>query len=76
MEVIPDQDALARLGLPPALLQTTPASTSRRGSETGSVWEGDYRVPVLLGDDPRAPVSMEQFRASTCPCRSSRPRSR
>jgi outer membrane protein TolC len=63
VEVTPDQDALARLGLSPALLQTTLASTSRKGFEIGSVWEGDYRVPVLLGDDPRAPVSMEQFRS-------------
>jgi multidrug efflux pump subunit AcrB/outer membrane protein TolC len=63
VEVDPDQDALARLGLSPALLQLTLASTSRKGFEIGSVWEGDYRVPVLLADDPRLPVSMEKFRS-------------
>lgn len=63
VEVIPDQDSLARLGLSPTLLQMTLASTSRKGFEIGSVWEGDYRVPVLLADDPRLPVSMEKFRS-------------
>src|SRR5512138_1354835 len=63
VEVDPDQDALARLGLSPALLQMTLASTSRKGFEIGSVWEGDYRVPVLLADDPRLPVTMEKFRS-------------
>ena len=39
------------------------ASTSRKGFEIGSVWEGDYRVPILLADDPRKPQSMEKFKS-------------
>lgn len=63
VEVVPDQDALARLGLSPALLQMTLASTSRKGFEIGQVWEGDYRVPVLLADDPRQAESLEGLRS-------------
>lgn len=63
VEVTPDEDSLARLGLSPAVLEMTLASTSRKGFEIASVWEGDYRVPVLLADDQRKPVSMEQFRS-------------
>lgn len=63
VEVIPDQDSLARLGLSPALVQMSLASTSRKGFPIASVWEGDYRVPVLLAEDPRQPESMEEFRS-------------
>jgi multidrug efflux pump subunit AcrB/outer membrane protein TolC len=63
VEVVPDQDSLARLGLSPAVLQMTLASTSRKGFEIASVWEGDYRVPILLSEDPRKPQSMEVFRS-------------
>jgi multidrug efflux pump subunit AcrB/outer membrane protein TolC len=63
VEVTPDQDSLARLGLSRTQLALTLASTSRKGFEIGSIWEGDYRVPVLLADDPRAPMGMEQFRS-------------
>ncbi|HEX2832667.1 MAG TPA: efflux RND transporter permease subunit [Thermoanaerobaculia bacterium] len=61
--VDPDQDSLARLGLSPALLQMTLASTSRKGFEIGSVWEGEYRVPVLLAEDPKKPESLASFRS-------------
>lgn len=63
VEVTPDQDSLARLGLSPALLQMSLTSTSRKGFEIGSVWEGDYRVPILLSEDPRQPQSMEKFKS-------------
>jgi len=63
VEVTPDPDALARLGLSPALLQMTLASTSRKGFEIGSVWEGDYRVPILLAEDPRKSDGMEKLRS-------------
>lgn len=63
VEVTPHQDSIARLGLSPSLLQMTLASTSRKGFEIGNVWEGDYRVPVLLSEDPRLPVTMEKFRS-------------
>lgn len=63
VELTLDPDTLARLGLSPALVQMTLASSSRTGFEIGSVWEGDYRVPVVLGEDPRTPVSMAQFRS-------------
>jgi multidrug efflux pump subunit AcrB/outer membrane protein TolC len=63
VEVTPDQDSLARLGLSPALLQMSLTSTSRKGFEIGSVWEGDYRVPILLADDPHLPQSMEKFKS-------------
>lgn len=63
VEVTPDQDSLARLGLSPALVQLSLASTSRKGFEIGSLWEGDYRLPILLAEDPRKPESMETFRS-------------
>lgn len=63
VEVSPDHDSLARLGLSPALLQMTLASTSRKGFEIGGVWEGDYRVPVLLADDPRRAETLEELRS-------------
>lgn len=63
VEVTPDQDSLARLGLSPALVQLSLASTSRKGFEIGSLWEHDYRVPILLAEDPRKPESMETFRS-------------
>ncbi|MCG3193814.1 MAG: Multidrug resistance protein MdtC [Thermoanaerobaculia bacterium] len=63
VEVTPDQDSLARLGLSPGIMQMSLASTSRKGFEIGSLWEGDYRVPILLAGDPRNPESMERFQS-------------
>lgn len=63
VEVSPDQDALARLGLSPALLQATLASTSRSGFEIGGVWEGDYRVPIRLADDPLQAKTLEELKS-------------
>jgi len=62
ISAIPDPDACARLGVSPAFLQAALATGSGQGLPVATLWEGDYPVRVLLGDDPRRPSSMEEFR--------------
>lgn len=50
IEVTPDVEAAARLGVPPALLGASLA-LGTKGIEVGTIWEGDYPVRVLLRDD-------------------------
>lgn len=62
VEVIPDADACARLGVSPTMLQASLAAGSRKGLPIATIWEEDYPVRVILGDDPRRPETMEAFR--------------
>lgn len=62
VSVIPDPDACARLGVSPAFLQAALAVGSSQGLPVATIWEGDYPVRVLLGDDPRQSASLEAFR--------------
>jgi len=50
LEVTPDPDASARLGVPPSLLQLSLA-LGQQGLPVGTIWEGDYPVQVLLQDE-------------------------
>jgi multidrug efflux pump subunit AcrB/outer membrane protein TolC len=61
VDVIPDADACARLGVPPALLQTSLAMGSQ-GLTVGSIWEGDYPIRVVVKDDPRNATRIEGLR--------------
>ena len=45
--VIPDEDAMNRLGLNNTLLQLTLAMRYSDGIPVASVWEGDYEIPVV-----------------------------
>ncbi|HYG67508.1 MAG TPA: efflux RND transporter permease subunit, partial [Anaeromyxobacteraceae bacterium] len=62
VEVVPDADAAARLGISPSILQASLAVGSRKGFPVATLWEEDYPVRVVLGDDPREPETMESFR--------------
>jgi multidrug efflux pump subunit AcrB/outer membrane protein TolC len=62
IEVIPDPDACARLGVSPAALQFSLAVGSGPGVTVGTLWEGDYPVRVVLADDPRAAGTVEGLR--------------
>jgi multidrug efflux pump subunit AcrB len=46
-KVIPDEDAMNRLGLNNTLLQLTLAMRYSDGIPVASVWEGDYEIPVV-----------------------------
>ncbi|MFZ2490546.1 MAG: efflux RND transporter permease subunit [Thermoanaerobaculia bacterium] len=62
VEVIPDQDASARLGVSPAALQLSLAVGSGPGLPVGTLWEDDYPVRVLLAGDPRETGTIEGLR--------------
>lgn len=62
ISVVPDPDACARLGVAPAFLQVALAAGSGQGLPIATIWEGDYPVRVLLGDDPRRASTIEEFR--------------
>lgn len=62
IEVVPDPDACARLGVSPAALQLSLAVGSSAGVTVGTIWEGDYPVRVILADDPRQSGSLEGLR--------------
>ena len=61
IEVVPDADECARLGVPPALLQTSLALGSQ-GYPIGTIWEGDYPVRVLVQDAPDERTGVEGLR--------------
>jgi outer membrane protein TolC/preprotein translocase subunit SecF len=61
IEVVPDADACARLGVPPAMLQMSLALGSQ-GFPVATIWEGDYPVRVLVKDAPRDRASLEGLR--------------
>lgn len=61
IEVTPDADAGARLGVPPALLQTSLAVGSQ-GLPIATLWEGDYPVRVVLKDQDAGGNRIEGLR--------------
>ena len=67
VKVVPDADACARLGVTPAVLQLSLAMGSKAGVPLGTVWEGDYPVRVILGEDPRHLDRLENLRQEYVP---------
>jgi multidrug efflux pump subunit AcrB/outer membrane protein TolC len=61
VDVVPDADECARLGVPPALLQTSLALGSQ-GYPIATIWEGDYPVRVLVEDQPGEFAGVEGLR--------------
>ena len=61
IDVVPDADECARLGIPPALLQASLALSSQ-GYPIGTIWEGDYPVRVLVQDQPGEFAGVEGMR--------------
>lgn len=61
IDVVPDADECARLGVPPALLQTSLALGSQ-GYPIATIWEGDYPVRVLVEDQPGEFAGVEGLR--------------
>jgi multidrug efflux pump subunit AcrB/outer membrane protein TolC len=61
IDVAPDADACARLGIPPAMLQASIALGSQ-GYPVGTIWEGDYPVRVLVKDRPGESQGIEGLR--------------
>jgi multidrug efflux pump subunit AcrB/outer membrane protein TolC len=62
IEVLPDADASARLGVSPAMLQLSLAMGLGSGLPVATLWEGDYPVSVLLAEDPRDASTVEGLR--------------
>lgn len=62
VEVVPDRDASARLGVSPAALQLSLAVGSSPGLTVGTLWEEDYPVRVLLAADPSEPGTLDALR--------------
>jgi multidrug efflux pump subunit AcrB/outer membrane protein TolC len=58
IEVVPDADALSRLGLSPAMLRTSLA-LGTQGLPIATVWEGDYPVKVIVEDEETARGSFD-----------------
>lgn len=61
IDVVPNADASARLGVPPALLQASLAIGSQ-GLPIATIWEGDYPVRVILKDEDRNTTRIEGLR--------------
>jgi multidrug efflux pump subunit AcrB/outer membrane protein TolC len=61
IDVVPDADECARLGIPPALLQASLALSSQ-GYPIATIWEGDYPVRVLVKDQPGEFAGVEGLR--------------
>ena len=61
IDVVPDADACARLGVPAAMLQMSLA-LGTQGLPIATLWEDEYPVRVLLKDDPRTSGSIEGLR--------------
>jgi multidrug efflux pump subunit AcrB/outer membrane protein TolC len=66
IEVVPDQDASARLAVPPAILQTSLALGSK-GFPVATIWEGDYPVRVLVKDASGGLAGLEALRQQYVP---------
>ena len=58
IDVVPDADACARLGIPPAMLQMSLALGSQ-GFPVGTLWEDEYPIRILLQDVSEAATSIE-----------------
>jgi multidrug efflux pump subunit AcrB/outer membrane protein TolC len=62
IEVVPDADACARLGVSPAALGLSLAVGSRDGLTVGTLWEGGDPLRIVLADDRRDTGSIEALR--------------
>lgn len=67
IQVEPDRDACARLGVTPPILQLALAMSSNAGIPLGTVWEGDYPVRVILADEPHHIDRIEDVRQAYVP---------
>lgn len=61
IDVVPDADECARLGVPPAVLQLSLA-LGTQGYPVATIWEGDYPVRVVVRDKPGAFLGVEGLR--------------
>jgi outer membrane protein TolC len=61
IEVVPDADTCARLGVPPAIVEMSLA-LGTQGFPVATIWEGDYPVRVLVKDQPSALGGVEGLR--------------
>ena len=61
IDIVPDADACARLGIPPAILQMSLALGSQ-GFPVGTIWEDEVPVRVLLKDGSRDASTIEGLR--------------
>ncbi len=61
IDVLPDADAAARLGVPPSLLQLS-LVMGLQGFPVATLWEQDYPVSVLLKDDAPEAHTIEGLR--------------
>jgi outer membrane protein TolC/preprotein translocase subunit SecF len=61
IDIVPDADACARLGIPPAILQMSLALGSQ-GFPVGTIWEDEVPVRVLLKDGSSAATTIEGLR--------------
>ena len=66
IEVTPDADACARLGIPPAMIQTSLA-LGTQGYPVTTIWEGDYPVSVVVEDTEEERSSVEELRQQYVP---------
>ena len=67
VEVLPDLDACARLGISPSVLQFSLALSSNLGLSLGTVWEGDYPVRVIVAKEAHHMDRIEDLRQSQVP---------
>jgi multidrug efflux pump subunit AcrB/outer membrane protein TolC len=67
IEVLPDLDACARLGITPSVLQLSLAMSSNLGLGLGTVWEGDYPVRVIMAKPPHHVDKIEDLRQAQVP---------
>jgi outer membrane protein TolC len=58
IEVVPDADMSARLGLSPGMLRTSMA-LGTQGLPVATIWEGDYPIRVLIEDEDKSRTSLE-----------------
>jgi len=58
IEVVPDADAAARLGLSPAMIRTSLA-LGTQGLPLTTIWEGDYPVRVIVQDEDKSRGTFE-----------------
>lgn len=61
IDVVPDVDECARLGVPPAVLQLSLA-LGTQGYPVATIWEGDYPVRVVVKDKPGTYLGIEGLR--------------
>ncbi|MBI4885959.1 MAG: efflux RND transporter permease subunit [Acidobacteria bacterium] len=62
VNVLPDADKAARLGVTSATLQASLTAGSSLGLPIATLWEHADPIPVILGVDPRVAQTMQGFR--------------